>query len=93
MDYIRKKMLKLIIVFIAGTVETFLFTWWNLAANKKKAIRSSVLMMIYMFLYLTIISVAIKDTKDTYLLMATYALSCGLGNFIKIKTEKNEKTK
>jgi hypothetical protein len=44
-------------------------------------------MFIYMVLYLGLIAFAIKDT-NTIGLIITYALSCGLGNYLELLWEK-----
>jgi uncharacterized protein YebE (UPF0316 family) len=79
-------MLKIFLVFVAGTIETFIYTAWAISATKKEALKSSILMFIYMGLYLGIISFALKDT-DTIVLIITYASSCALGNFLEILWE------
>lgn len=79
-------MIKILIVFIIGTIETFIYTAWAISATKKEAIKSSTFMFIYMVLYLGIISFALKDT-DTWILILTYALSCALGNYLEILWE------
>jgi len=79
-------MIKFIIVFILGIVETFLYTMWCLSANRKEINKSSILMFIYMVLYLGIIAYAIKDT-NTFSLIVVYALSCGLGNYLELLWE------
>jgi len=81
---------KFIIIFIAGLIETYLFTGWNLSANKGKTILSSILMFIYMLIYLNIIDMAFKDNQ-TFLMITTYALSCGAGNFIRVRQENEKK--
>jgi hypothetical protein len=83
-------MIKLILIFIAGLIETYLYTGWCLKANQGKVWVSSILMVIYMIMYLTIISYAIKDS-NTLLIILIYSLSCGAGNFIRVGQEKNEK--
>jgi uncharacterized protein YebE (UPF0316 family) len=80
-------MIKFILVFVLGTIETFLYTAWCLSANRKQVYRSSILMFIYMVLYLGLIAFAIKDT-NTIGLIITYALSCGLGNYLELLWEK-----
>jgi uncharacterized protein YebE (UPF0316 family) len=84
--------IKLIIVFILGIIETWLYTGWCLKANQGKVWSSSVLMIIYMTMYLTIISWAIKDA-NTFTMIVVYALSCGVGNFLRITQEQNENRK
>lgn len=83
-------MYKILLVFILGTIETFLYTAWCISANKKEIYKSSILMFIYMTIYLGIISFAIKDT-NTILLILTYAVSCGLGNYLELLWELKRK--
>jgi uncharacterized membrane protein YwaF len=82
--------IKLLIILICGTVETFLYTAWCLSANRKEITKSSLLMTVYMMIYLGIISYAIKDT-NTGLLIFTYAISCGIGNYLELLWEKRRK--
>jgi len=84
-------MLKFIIIFIAGVIETYLFTGWSLSANKGQKYLSSLLMLIYMVVYLLILDTAFKDTNSK-LMILDYALSCGLGNFIRVRQETNERS-
>lgn len=81
--------IKLLIIFFAGIIETILFTGWNLTANQKKAIVSSILMTTYMIIYLTIIDMAFKDSK-AFLMISAYALACGIGNFLRVNHEKKK---
>lgn len=83
-------MIKFILVFILGTVETFLYTAWCISANKKEINKSSILMFIYMTIYLGIIAFAIKDT-NTIGLILIYSLSCGLGNYLELLWESKIK--
>ena len=84
-------MIKFIIIFIAGVIETFIYTAWCISANKKELNKSSILMFVYMSIYLIIITFAMKDT-NTIGLIITYAISCGVGNYAEILWEnKNEK--
>ena len=71
--------IKFIIIFIAGIIETFLFTGWNLSANKKQALSSSFLMFTYMLMYLFILDTAFKDTNSK-LMILSYAIACAIGN-------------
>jgi len=80
---------KLLIIFFAGILETYLFTGWTITANQKKAIISSILMFVYMTAYLFILDVAFKDSNSKMLLL-TYAISCGIGNFIRVRQERNK---
>ena len=84
---------KVLIIFIAGVIETYLFAGWTIAANKSKVVLSSILMFTYMITYLLILDVTFKDTNSKLMIM-TYAVACAVGNFIRVKREKkNEKNK
>ena len=81
---------KFLLVFILGIIETFLYTGWNLAANQRKPFLSSLLMMSYMIIYLFIIDCAIKDANTICIIIA-YAISCGVGNYLRVYLEKKRK--
>jgi uncharacterized protein YebE (UPF0316 family) len=83
-------LLKLILVFLIGLVETFLYAGYILSVTKKQVYLSSILMLIYMTIYLSIITFVVKDI-NTFELIIIYALSCGIGNFIRIKREHYER--
>ena len=87
-------MYKILIIFIAGVIETFLFTWWNLSANKKQVYTSSILMFVYMAMYLMILNYAFKDVNSKLMIMS-YVVGCTLGNYIRVRQEnqKNNKNK
>jgi len=78
---------KIIIVFFVGLIETFLYAGYIIAITKKQVIASSLLMFIYMCIYLIIISYIIKDV-NTIPLLIIYSLSCGIGNFLRVRNEK-----
>ena len=82
-------MIKILLIFIAGIIETFLFTWWNLSANKKQIYVSSILMLIYMTMYLSIIDTAFKDINSK-LMIICYAIGCAIGNYTRVKYEKDK---
>jgi len=79
-------MIKFIIIFIAGVIETYIYTGWALAATQKKVYLSSILMFLYMVVYLFILDSAFKDSNSR-LMILTYAASCGVGNFIRVYQE------
>jgi len=83
-------MIKFIIIFIAGVIETYLFTGWSISANKGQKYLSSLLMLIYMIFYLLILDTAFKDTNSK-LMILDYALSCALGNYLRVNHEKKIK--
>jgi len=74
------------IIFITGMVETFLYTWYLLEVNKGNPVSASILMMFYMIIYLGIISFAIKSA-DTLMMLIIYAISCGIGTYIRMILE------
>ncbi len=79
-------MIKILLVFIIGFLEQLLYTSYLLSVTKKQVIPSTILMVVYMSIYLFIISYAIKDGDTTPLLVA-YALSCGVGNWVIMEWE------
>ena len=83
---------KFFIIFVAGVVETFLFTWWNLSANKKQVYTSSFLMFIYMVMYLFILDYAFKDINSKVMIIS-YVIGCTLGNYLEVKREKNSENR
>ena len=74
-------MTKIVIVFFVGLVEQALYTMYLLSVTRKQKYVSSILMTLYMTLYLGIMAYAIKDT-DTIALLIAYALACGIGNLL-----------
>ena len=82
-------MIKLLLIFIFGTIETYIYTGWNLSANQRQAYLSSLLMLLYMVIYLLILDAAFKDSNSK-LMIVDYSLACALGNFIRIKQEKRK---
>ena len=80
-------MIKIILVFVFGVLESLLYTAYLIAVGKRNLYLSDVLSFIYMVVYLGVIAYAIKDT-NTIILIITYALSSSLGNHIIIKRQK-----
>jgi len=76
-------MLKYFIIFGAGVVETYIYTATLIAATRMKYIGSSILMFLYMMVYLLILDTAFKDSNSK-LMILVYAVSCGVGNFIRV---------
>ena len=85
-------MLKFLIIFVCGLVETWLYAWYLLEINRHRAIRSSLVLVIQMALYLAILSYVIKDI-NTIWLIADYCLGCGIGNYIKLRTDNKRRLK
>ncbi len=69
-------------IFGAGLVEQLLYTLYLLAVNRYMIEASTILMVVYMTIYLLIINFAMKDEKNAISLLIVYALSSGVGNYI-----------
>jgi uncharacterized protein YebE (UPF0316 family) len=86
-------MIKILIILIAGIIETYCYTWYLISVENRQLYISSILNTLFMILYLGIIAWAIKDT-NTWLMIIIYSIACGIGNFLKLLQEKkNEKKK
>lgn len=84
-------MIKLLIIFFVGLLEQILYTGYLLAVDRRKLYLSSILMFVYMTLYLFIVAYAMKDS-ETILILLSYATACGIGNYIVIRADiKNRK--
>lgn len=81
---------KLILIFVAGMIETYLFTGWSISANKGQKYLSSILMLTYMVFYLMILDMAFKDANSK-LMILDYALSCSVGNYLRVNHERKKK--
>jgi uncharacterized protein YebE (UPF0316 family) len=81
-------MLKILMIFGVGLCEQCLYTAYLISVNKRQTILSSILMFVYMTLYLFIVAYALKDTNAVILLI-TYAASCCLGNFLTLLWENS----
>ncbi len=73
---------KIIIIFFIGLIEQLLYTFYLLSLNRYLIEISSILMFLYILVYLGIINKIIKDKKDSLLMMLSYAVSCGAGNYL-----------
>ena len=89
-------MLKIALVFGVGLIEQCLYTAYIISVTKRQKYLSSLLMLVYMSLYLFIVAFALKDS-ETIPLLISYALACGCGNLltmiIETRKNKNEKNK
>lgn len=77
-----KKYNKAFAIFGAGLIEQVLYTLYLLAVSRYMILPSTILMVVYMTIYLLIINYAIKDEKNSFALLVIYALSSGVGNYI-----------
>lgn len=76
----------LILIFLFGAIETFIYAWYLLEINKRKAISSSLVLFFQMFLYLIVIDRIIKSA-NTFYLIGVYCVGCCIGNYLKVKLE------
>jgi uncharacterized protein YebE (UPF0316 family) len=83
--------LKYILIFLIGIIENVIGTNWILQATKHKAGLSSIMLFLEVVVSLSIVAWAIKG-DDTFAIIAVYAVSCGIGNFISIKLDNRKKT-
>jgi ABC-type Fe3+ transport system permease subunit len=83
-------MIKFIIILIIGTFETYVYTKWNLRANKNRPINSSIMMMMYMAVYLWILDLIFKDINSK-IMMISYVIACGIGNYLAVRHENRKK--
>jgi hypothetical protein len=85
-------LIKYISIFFIGLLEQILYTSYLISVDKRQLYLSTLLMFIYMCLYLAIVAYSVA--QQNWLMLAIYALSCGVGNFFTILWEnKNEKRK
>ena len=81
--------IKAVIIFLAGFLETLIYTAYLISIERRRIMLSTILMGFYMMAYLLIVAYAIKDT-NSILLLVIYSLSCALGNFIVLNREKQK---
>lgn len=84
--------IKAIVIFLAGFLETLVYTAYLISIDKRRIILSTTLMFFYMLAYLLIIAYAIKDT-NSIILLVVYSVSCALGNLVVMNREKNKDLK
>ena len=75
----NKLLKQTLIIFIMGIIESFGYTLYLIAVNKYMILVSSILMFLYMIVYLWIVKQTSSE-KNSLLLLAAYAAACGLGN-------------
>jgi len=83
-------MIKIIAVFFIGLLEQLLYTKYLISVDKRQTVASTIYMVIYINLYLFIVAYAIKDT-NTIVLLISYALACGAGNYLAMYWETKRK--
>jgi hypothetical protein len=74
-------MKKYLLVFITGFLEQSLYTLYLLSVNHYLINLSSILMLIYMTIFVSLTAKIAKD-KESIKLAFTYALACGIANWI-----------
>lgn len=73
---------KYLLVFIIGLLEQFAYTLYLIAIGKYLIVVSSILMLLYFFVYLLIVNYIIKEKDNCIGLLLTYAISAAIGNYI-----------
>jgi hypothetical protein len=73
---------KYLIVFGAGLLEQFGYTLYLIAVGKYLIVVSSILMLLYFFVYLLIVNYIIKEKDNCIGLLLTYAIAAAIGNYI-----------
>ena len=81
---------KYLIIFLVGILETFLYTGYLISVELRQKIISSILMFVYMSIYLSVIAFAIKDVNSLFMILV-YAFSCSIGNYLRVSYEKQKK--
>jgi len=77
---------QLLIVLVAGLVETALYTAYLIKLGNKEKVQSSFLMALYIFVYLWLLTYVLKEPNNI-ILIGTYAIACALGNYIAMKID------
>ena len=78
--------IKFVTVFLIGLLEQILYTSYLISVDKRQLYLSTFLMFVYMCLYLGIVAYSIN--QQNWLILAVYALSCGIGNYFTILLDK-----
>lgn len=78
------------LVLVAGLIETSLYTAYLILIGHKRLLPSSLLMTLYIFVYFWLLKYIIKD-NDSWMLIAVYAISCGMGNYLSMKIDSDYK--
>ena len=81
---------QVLIVLVAGLVETAIYTAYLILLGNKRPLHSSVLMTMYIFVYFWLLKYIIKD-HESFILIATYAISCGMGNYLAMRIDSDFK--
>jgi len=81
---------QILLILVAGLIETAIYTSYLILMNTKKQHSSSILMTLYIFVYLWLLKYVIKE-HDSYVLIATYAFACGAGNYLAMKVDSDFK--
>jgi quinol-cytochrome oxidoreductase complex cytochrome b subunit len=81
--------IKLLIIFFVGLLEQILYTSYLISVDKRQLYISTLLMFIYMCLYLGIVAYSIA--QQNWLMLAVYAMACGIGNYFTILWENKRK--
>jgi len=82
-------MIKLLAIFSAGILETFVNTAYLISVEKRKVYLATVLEFLYSLIYLFIVAYALQDA-NTFELLIAYAGGCSLGTFWQMKRQKKQ---
>lgn len=77
-----RPVVKGLLIFLAGTLEQMLYTLYLLSVGRYMVGISTLLMIVYMSIYLLIINYAMKDAKNSIFMLITYATASGVGNWV-----------
>lgn len=72
---------------VVGIIETFLNTCYLISVNKRQVYLATFLEFIYCFVYLFVVSLALKNA-NTFILLCGYASGCALGTYIRLTRDK-----
>jgi len=75
----------LLSVFIIGVIELFLGTINFKFTQRNRIVCSSLSTVLHVYIWAYIISTLFEDKSYTFLLITSYALGCGLGDYFALK--------
>ena len=79
---------QILLILVAGLIETAIYTGYLILLASKRSCSSSILMTLYIFVYLWLLKYIIKD-HESFILIAVYAMSCGIGNYLAMRIDSD----
>ena len=76
-------LLNLLLVFGTGFTEAFIWTWYMIEVSRKRALKSSLILLLHASIYLFVVS-RIIESADTLILILGYAIGAALGNCLRV---------